>query len=132
MSGYTTTKKQVKGKGGGKHGAGLWIAERLSSLILIPLTLWGVWAGVQIAAADGRQGAVEFLSVPLNAVLMIAVVVVSLWHMHMGMRVIVEDYLHKAFGKGAALFVNFVVCAGLGLAAVFSILMVAFGRDLGV
>ena len=38
------TKSYVKGvKVSERHGAGEWKAERLSSLILIPLVLWAVW-----------------------------------------------------------------------------------------
>ena len=81
------------------------------------------------AAADrtGHEGALDFLRNPVNAALVAVTVLVSVYHMHLGLRVVIEDYLHKALGKGLSLFLNFVVCAALALATVISILMVAFG-----
>ena len=44
------TKAFIKGvKVSERHGAGEWSAERLSSLILAPLTLWGLWSGFELA-----------------------------------------------------------------------------------
>ena len=51
------TKAFVKGvKVSERHGAGEWTAERLSSLILVPLTLWGLWSGFALSGGgyDGE------------------------------------------------------------------------------
>ena len=49
------------------------------------------------------------------------------WHMHAGMRVIVEDYIHKALSKSGLLILNLFVCVLAGSLSVFAILKVAFG-----
>ncbi|WP_370545432.1 succinate dehydrogenase, hydrophobic membrane anchor protein [Caulobacter sp. 17J80-11] len=123
---FETDKKKVEGLGSAHHGAGVWIKERVSSLILVPLTVWGLW-GAWTIANTGYDGAWAFVRNPINAALLAVTVLVSIYHMHLGMRVVIEDYLHKTLGKGLSLFLNFVVCAALAVATVISILMVAFG-----
>jgi succinate dehydrogenase / fumarate reductase, membrane anchor subunit len=46
--------------------------------------------------------------------------------MHRGMRVVVEDYIHKNLSKLALLLLNFFVCGLAGALSIFSILKVAF------
>ena len=126
MAGYRTPMKRAKGLGAAKHGVGHWISERVGAVALVPLTIWGVWAVLVIASTD-YIGAVGWLSHPLNAVLMTLLAAVSFWHMHSGMRVIVEDYVHATLSKTALLLLNLFVCALVGALAVFSILKVALG-----
>ena len=46
------SKAYIKGvKVSERHGAGEWVQERLSSLILVPLTLWGLWSGWTMSGA---------------------------------------------------------------------------------
>lgn len=126
MDGYRTPLSRARGLGAAKHGVGHWISERVSSLALVPLTVWGVLAVLQLASLN-YDGAVAWLSSPLNAVLMTLLAAISFWHMHAGMRVVVEDYIHGALGKSALLILNLFVCALGGALAVFSILKVALG-----
>ena len=46
--------------------------------------------------------------------------------MQLGLRVVIEDYVHKPLGKGLLLLVNLAVCLALGLGSVFAILKIAF------
>jgi succinate dehydrogenase / fumarate reductase membrane anchor subunit len=125
MTSYRTDRSRAAGLGSAHHGAGVWIKERATSILLVPLTLWGLWAAATVAGG-GFDGAVAWMKEPLNAILLLLLLGVSLYHMQLGMRVIVEDYIHKPFSKAALLLVNYSVCLGLGAAAAFSILKVAF------
>jgi succinate dehydrogenase / fumarate reductase membrane anchor subunit len=131
VSDFSTDRRRVEGSGSAHHGAGTWIKERVSSLILVPLTLWGLWSAYEVMGG-GYEAAVAWLRLPLNAVLLALTVGVSLYHMQLGMRVVVEDYIHRTFSKAALLFINFVLCLALGAAALFSILKVALPGGLGV
>ena len=51
------------------HGAAEWRAERLSALVLIPLSLWGLW-GAWTIAGSGYDGARAWLAQPINAALL--------------------------------------------------------------
>ena len=121
------TKSYIKGvKVSERHGAGEWMQERLSSLILIPLTLWGLWSGWVLSGA-GYDGALDWFRSPVNAIVLTATLLVSLWHMNMGLKVIVDDYIHKPVSRTALLGVIGLLCLVIAAAGVFFIVRLALG-----
>ena len=124
MVSYRTPLSRARGLGAAKHGVGHWIGERVGAIALVPLTLWGVFAVLRLAAGDYAFAA-HWIAEPLNAVLMVLLLGISFWHMHSGLRVIVEDYVHVALNKSALLVLNLFVCGLSGALAIFSILKVA-------
>ena len=121
------TKAFIKGvKVSERHGAGDWVQERASSLILIPLTLWGLWSGWTLSGA-GYDGALEWFRSPVNAGLLIVTLVVSLWHMNLGLTVIVDDYIHKPVSRNTLLGLIGLLCVVLAAAGVFFIVRLALG-----
>jgi succinate dehydrogenase / fumarate reductase membrane anchor subunit len=124
MAGYRTTLGRARGLGSAKHGVGLWIAERVSAAALVPLVLWAVYSGLTMSVA-GYQAAVAWMHVPLHAVLLALLIAVGFWHMHAGVRVVIEDYLHQPITRMAALLLNLFVCVLFAALAIFSILKVA-------
>ncbi|HYE44773.1 MAG TPA: succinate dehydrogenase, hydrophobic membrane anchor protein [Caulobacter sp.] len=129
MSRYRTPLSRARGLGAAGHGAGHWISERVSALALVPLTLWAVWAAIHLATLT-RGGAIDWLGEPLNAVLMVLTFAVGFWHMHSGLRVVIEDYLDTVVPRSVALIANLFVCVLAGGLAIFSILKIAFGGAL--
>ena len=129
MSGMSTPRKTIEGLGSAKSGAGVWKAERFSSLILVPLLLWGLWQAVCLITAS-HDLALAWLRDPVHLVLGGALLAITLWHMEMGLRVVIEDYVHGFLG-GALLLLNTLFCWGLGLAAVAAVLSAVFGVGIG-
>ncbi len=122
-----STKTFIKGvKVSEHHGAGEWKAERLSSLILVPLTLWGLWSAAQLAGG-GYDGALIWFQSPVNAVLLALTLLASLWHINLGLKVIVDDYIHKPGTRGALLTLIALLCLVLAFASVFLIVRLALG-----
>lgn len=126
MSDFRTPLSRARGLGSAKHGVGHWISERVGAIALIPLVLWGVFGVLRLAAGD-YAFAVQWIGQPLNAVLMTLLIAVTFWHMHSGLRVVIEDYIHAALSKTALMLLNLFVCVLFGALAVFSILKVALG-----
>ncbi|HEY2751119.1 succinate dehydrogenase, hydrophobic membrane anchor protein [Phenylobacterium sp.] len=124
MGSYRTPLSRARGLGSAKHGAGHWISERVSSIALVPLVLWAVYGVIRLAAGD-YGFAVQWISDPLNAVLTVLTLAIAFWHMHSGLRVVVEDYIHKALTKSGLLILNLFVCGLFGALAIFSVLKVA-------
>jgi len=121
------TKTYIKGvKVSERHGAGEWTAERLSSLILVPLTLWGLWTGFTLSGA-GYDAALDWFRAPVNAVLLAVTLLVSVWHMQMGLKVIVDDYINKPGSRGALLGLIGLFCLVIAAAGVFFIVRLALG-----
>ena len=126
MPSYRTPLSRARGLGAAHHGVGNWISERVAAIALIPLTLWAVFGVLRLAAGD-YETAVAWISDPVNATLMVLTIAISFWHMHAGLRVVVEDYIHVTLNKSALLLLNLFVCGLVGALAVFSILKVALG-----
>jgi succinate dehydrogenase / fumarate reductase membrane anchor subunit len=126
MVSYRTALGRARGLGAAKHGAGVWIAERVSSIALVPLSLWAVCAALSLSRAS-YEGTLIWLRSPLNAVLSVLLLAVGFQHMQAGLRVVIEDYIHTPLNKAALLLLNLFVCTFGGALAIFCILKVAFG-----
>ena len=124
MVSYRTSLGRARGLGSAKHGVGHWIAERVSSVALVPLSLWGAFSALNLARV-GFDGASLWLHSPVNAVLAALLMLITFQHMHAGLRVVVEDYIHRPGTKAALLLLNLFVCVLFGAVALFSILKVA-------
>lgn len=129
MVSYRTPLARARGLGSAKQGAGHWMSERVTSVALVPLSLWAVCSGLSLAKV-GYDGAVAWLHSPLNAVLSALLLAVSFQHMHAGLRVVVEDYIHTPLGRSVLLLANLFVCVLGAALAIFCILKVAFGPAL--
>ena len=77
----------------------------------------------------GRNHAavVQILGSSPVAIGMLLFVLVSVYHMWLGMQVIIEDYVHDELPKYAALMSNTFFSCAVGLTAVFAILKLSFG-----
>lgn len=109
-----------------RHGAGEWQAERLSSLALIPLALWGLWSAWSLSGG-GYDVALAWFRNPANAVLLAITLLISAWHMNMGLKVVVDDYIHRPSSRGALLGLIGLICLLLAAAGVFFIVRLALG-----
>lgn len=108
------------------HGAGEWLLQRTTSVALVPLGLWFIFSTFSLAGADYEQ-ARAWLGGTFNSTAMILFVVALFWHAQLGVKVIIEDYVHHDGVKLASLMlVNFVVIA-LGLACIVAVLKVSLG-----
>ena len=124
MSDFRTPLSRARGLGSAKHGVSTWLFERVSSITLVPIVLWAVFSGLKLASAD-YQAARVWMQSPVNAVLTLLLIIVGIWHMHVGLRVVIEDYISKPLSRAVLLLLNMFVCGLSGALAVFSILKVA-------
>jgi succinate dehydrogenase / fumarate reductase membrane anchor subunit len=126
MVSYRTPLARARGLGSAKHGSGHWVVERVTSIALVPLSLWAVCSGLTLARV-GYVGAADWMRSPLNAVLSILLLAVGFKHLQGGVRVIIEDYMHVPMTRNLALLASLFVCTLAAALAIFCILKVAFG-----
>ena len=127
MTSYRTDLSRARGLGAAGHGAGHWLSERITSVALVPLGLWAVYAALRVAPV-GYQGAVDWLQSSLwNPVLLTLTIAISFLHMHNGMRVVVEDYIEHKPSRLMWILLSAGVCLLAAALAIFSVLEVALG-----
>lgn len=114
----------VRGLGSAKSGSEHFFMQRLTALALVPLALIFVAVLVSTIGKPAAQAA-AVLSNPVIAILMLLFVAAGVWHMRLGMQVIIEDYLHNEGLKIAAVVANTFFAIVVGVAAVFAILRIA-------
>ncbi len=90
--------KKAYGLGSAKEGAHHWWMQRLTAIALIPLVLWFVIVVVKSVSLNGIEGVVMLLSSPFNSVAMILFLSVAIYHGTLGVKVIIEDYVHCKCG----------------------------------
>lgn len=109
-----------------RQGAQTWLLERATSVALLPLSLWFILAAVGLSGASYEEVR-AWLAGPFNTTAMLLFVVALFWHAQLGVRVIIEDYVHHELSKIVSLMlVNFAALA-LGLACVVAVLKVSLG-----
>ena len=75
-----------------KNYASKWIMQRLTAVILIPLTFWFVYKCVLLSNFEYDQIQAFFFS-KINALLFFILIIAMLYHAKLGNETIVEDYV---------------------------------------
>ena len=119
---------RARGMGSSKHGVGHFIAQRVTAVALVILVLWALAAALSLADGD-YESAAAWLRAPTNAVLASLLAFAAFWHMQLGMRTIIEDYLARPAAKAVCLILNIFLCWAAGALTILSILKVALSAS---
>ena len=112
---------RARGLGPARAGARDWWALRLTSLALVPLSLWFICAMIRLIGAT-RDDVVSWMAGPLPIVLLILLVVATFHHLQAGLQVVLEDYVaNDALRIGSALLIKGAALL-LALACIVSVL----------
>lgn len=120
-----TPLARVRGLGSAKEGVQHWWMQRMTAVALVPLVLWFVISLIAHLGAP-REELIAWLSSPVAATLMVALLVAVFYHAKLGIQVIIEDYVHGAAKVATEAVVKAVIVL-LGVASVLSVLKLAFG-----
>jgi len=120
-----TTVRQVRYLGSAKSGTHEAWHMRLTSLALVPLTIAFVWIVLSLVGKDYNT-VVKALGSPAIAILMLLFLLTSVYHMMLGMRTIIEDYVHGKHAKTFSLAGNTFFSICVGLACVYAVLRLSF------
>ena len=124
-----TPLARVKGLGASGHGVEHWWIHRMTAVSNIPLIIAFVIIVAALAGSDYAQ-AINIISHPLVAIILILAVISVTNHMRLGMQIVIEDYVHDKGYKIAAVIANNFYAVIIAVACLYAILKVSLGRIL--
>jgi succinate dehydrogenase / fumarate reductase membrane anchor subunit len=116
---------KVLGTGSAKEGVHHWWLQRLTSIALVPLTIWFVVSLLSLPSFE-HVTVVSWMAQTSTALLLILFILVATWHSQLGVRVVVEDYVHGGSKTLTLVLITF-IHAVVAAAGIFAVLKVAFG-----
>ena len=93
-----------------------WKYSRISSILLIPLTIWFVAFFSKNFGMQFQQVA-SSLSTPFNSFMMLTFITATIFHLQQGLQVIIEDYVYKRLWIN----LNIIFCGLLFIVSIVSL-----------
>jgi succinate dehydrogenase / fumarate reductase membrane anchor subunit len=115
---------RARGLGSAHHGVGHWWWQRVTALAIIPLSLYFLSALLTTMLTPDITKVAEWLAYPLNALVIILLLVAAFYHAKLGLQVVIEDYVKGPFPKYGLLMLNTFFCfvfTAIGVVAVLKL-----------
>ncbi|WP_448578486.1 succinate dehydrogenase, hydrophobic membrane anchor protein [Thermaurantiacus sp.] len=121
-----TGLKRVRGLGSAKVGVHHWWLQRATAAANLLLLAW--FAASLILLPDlSRATVLDWAASPLVAIPLILLTLSTVWHMRLGVQVMLEDYVAREGARRLALLLLDFYAVALAAIALFAILKIAFG-----
>ena len=121
-----TPLARVRGLGAARSGTAHFWQLRLTSVASVPLTVAFVMIVVSLLGRN-HAAVVQILGSPLVSIVMLLFIVTNVYHMWLGMQIIVEDYAHSELAKLSLLMGNTFFCVVVATASLYALLKLSFG-----
>jgi len=117
---------RARGLGSAKAGTRHWWQQRLTAVILVPLTLWVMATLISITSL-GYDAITLWLRSPFNASLILVFLLALFHHAQLGVQVVIEDYVHSEWQKISCIILVRFLALFAGLVSILSVLKVFLG-----
>ncbi|MBM3543685.1 MAG: succinate dehydrogenase, hydrophobic membrane anchor protein [Alphaproteobacteria bacterium] len=121
-----TPLARVRGLGSAHKGTENFWRQRLTAIVNIPLTIFLVLAIVTHLGASYHEMR-SFIANPAVAIALLALILSAALHMRIGLKEIIEDYVHGEGAKIAAIVLATIYAAGIALASIYAIVKISLG-----
>lgn len=115
---------RVRGLGSAKGGTHHWWMQRVTSVALLPLTIWFALSAASLAGAPYEETR-AWIAHPFNAVLLLASIGLAFHHTAAGAQVIIEDYANQEWVKVGSILAVKALCWLLAIASALAVLRIA-------
>lgn len=117
---YRSPLANVRGLGSAKTGTSHWWMQRVTAVVLIPLSFWLI-IFLDLSLKAPIQEIVAWLAMPLNTIAIVVWVVAVFYNSALGLQVIIEDYVAAEGIKIIAVWTVNLVFIFLALAALIAV-----------
>ena len=117
---------RVRSLGASHSGTSDFWRQRLTA-VAMTLLMVPVIVVVMMLLGRNQAGAAQILGSPLVAIILLLFIVASVWHMKIGMQVVIEDYVHSEVVKLVAIMANNFFSVAVALASIYAILKLSSG-----
>lgn len=117
---------RVLGLGSAGEGVGHWWTQRVTSVALVLLGLWFLFALISLPDLN-YPSVTAWMGSPVNAVLLSLLIGTMVYHSILGLQVVVEDYVSHHGAKVVTMLVLQFIHIVLAALGIFAVLRTAFG-----
>ena len=117
---------RVRHLGPAGHGTSDFFRQRLTAIAVGLLTIPFILIVLSLIGRNHAATA-QILGSPLIAIALILFIAATIWHMKIGMQVIIEDYVHGEKTKLAAIIANNFFSAAVGIASIYALFKLSSG-----
>ena len=117
---------RVRNLGSSHSGTKDFWRQRLTAVAMIILVVPMIVV-VMMLLGRNQAGAAQILGTPLIAIFMLLFIMASVWHMKIGMQVVIEDYIHDEKLKLVSIMANNFFSVAVALAAAYAIFKLSSG-----
>ena len=107
--------------------AGRFLRQRLTSVLLLPLTAFAIGLGIWLVGAD-YAATIDALGHPLIGLLLFVFVTLVAYHMSLGIIDIVEDYVHARIAHRLAILSSVAYSVIVVAVSGYAIAKLSFGE----
>lgn len=118
----------VRGLGSAKDGTHHWWTQRVTAIILVPLTIWFVCSLMSHIVGHDLRSVKEWFKSPFVAITMIVLLTAMFQHAKLGLQVVIEDYVHCNCVKTISVIALTIIFPVLTLIGWVSVLKLLFGH----
>tara|TARA_A100001015_G_scaffold239895_1_gene273387 strand:+ start:685 stop:1068 length:384 start_codon:yes stop_codon:yes gene_type:complete len=106
-----------------QEGTSHWWKQRISSLLILPLTLLFIFS---LSTSFGGEyiNVIKVYQNPYQVILAILFFAVASKYLQQGLEVVIEDYVHNVLSRKFLFFVSAIFCWTTAIVGIFSPLMI--------
>lgn len=121
-----TPLARVRGLGSAHRGTETFWRQRVTALANIPLVIFLIVSLIG-HIGSGYDEVRAYLAHPLVALTMLALVISASIHMRIGLKEIIEDYVHNEYLRIFSMLLVTFFAFGIGLACVYAVVKISLG-----
>ncbi len=116
---------RARGLGSAKEGMHHWWMQRVTSVALLPVSIYLV-CNLDFFTMRDSDRLIEYLAQPDINITLLIFVLCGFYHGSLGVQVIIEDYVHSAGARTALLLLNKLYFFFTGVTCIFMLLNIGY------